>query len=89
MADIEVASLPTKEYGEVVEIRVPTRFYWNKDGAFDGIEFGEFKTKLQPWEEAMVNKCLEAVGVAIGSDVAWIGEGEDEEEDEEEGLMPA
>ena len=68
MPSIEVASLTTKEYGEVIEIRVPTRFYWNKDGTFDGVEFGEFKTKLQPWEDAMVNRCLGAVGVAIGSE---------------------
>ena len=59
---VEVASLPTTEYGEVVEIRVPVRFYFNKDGSFDGVEFGEFKTKLQPWEEFMLERCLEAIG---------------------------
>jgi len=58
---IEVASIQTKNYKEVIEIRVPTRFYWNDDGSFDGIEFGEFKAVLQPWEEDMVRRCLEAV----------------------------
>ncbi len=58
---IEVASIPTNVYKEVIEIRVPVRFYWNEEG-FDGIEFGEFRTVLQPWEEDMVNRCLDAAG---------------------------
>jgi len=68
MNNIEVASIPTKNYKEVIEIRVPTRFYWNEDGSFDGIEFGEFKTTLLPWQEDMVNRCLEAVIPAISND---------------------
>jgi len=62
---IEVVSLPTKNYLEVIEIRVPVRFYWNEDGSFDGIEFGEFKTTLQPWEEDMVHRCLDTITKAI------------------------
>jgi hypothetical protein len=62
---IQVASIPTKNYKEVIEIRVPARFYWNEDGSFDGIEFGEFKAKLQPWEEDMVARCLDAVGARM------------------------
>lgn len=62
---IEVAALPTKNYKEVIEIRVPTRFYWDMDGKFDGIEFGEFKSKLQPWELNMMERCLDATGKAI------------------------
>lgn len=58
----EVASSPTKNYKEVIEIRVPTRFYWNLDGTFDGIEFGEFNTNLLPWQEDMMMRCLDAVG---------------------------
>jgi len=54
---IEIASIPTKNYKEVIEIRVPVRFYWDGEDCFDGIEFGEFKTTLQPWEEAMMSKC--------------------------------
>ncbi len=66
---IEVASIPTRNYKEVIEIRVPTRFYWNPDGSFDGIEFGEFKTTLLPWQEDMTNRCLEAILAAIGKRV--------------------
>lgn len=56
---IEVASIPTKNYKEVIEVRVPIRFYWKEDGSFDGVEFGEFKTKLQSWEEDMLGLCLD------------------------------
>lgn len=63
---IEVASIPTQNYKEVIEIRVPIRFYWNPDGTFDGIEFGEFKTKLLPWEDDMILRCLDAISGAIG-----------------------
>lgn len=57
---IEVASIPTTNYVEVIEIRVPIRFYWADDG-FDGIEFGEFKSELLPWQEDMVSRCLSAL----------------------------
>ena len=71
---VEVASIQTKNYKEVIEIRVPTRFYWNEDGSFDGIEFGEFNATLLPWQEAMMNKCLKAVASSLG-------EREDEEDE--------
>ena len=62
---IEVASIPTKNYKEVIEIRVPVRFYWSKEGDFDGVEFGEFKANLLPWQEDMVQRCLDAIGGAL------------------------
>ena len=61
---IEIASIPTKGYKEVIEIRVPVRFFWDEDG-FDGIEIGKFETELLPWQEAMLNKCLDAIAPAI------------------------
>ena len=63
---VEVASIPTQNYQEVIEIRVPTRFYWNTDGTFDGIEFGEFNTKLLPWQDDMIMSCLDAIKPAMG-----------------------
>ncbi len=73
MLEVEVASIPTKNYKEVIEIRVPVRFYWDEEG-FDGIEFGEFKSTLMPWQEAMANKCLEAIKPALhGSDNGLVG----------------
>lgn len=66
--EIEVASIPTTEYGEVIEIRVPIRFYWDKDKTFDGIEFGPFQSKMQEWQEDMLTRCLEAVSKGIEND---------------------
>jgi len=63
---IEIASIQTKNYSEVIEVRIPVRFYFNEDGSFDGIEFGEFKTTLLPWQEDMMRRCLEAISPAIG-----------------------
>lgn len=56
----QVASIPAKNYKEVIEIRVPVRFYWAED-SFDGMEFGEFAKELLPWEEFMVHKCLDEI----------------------------
>ena len=64
---VEVASIPIKNYKEVIEVRVPTRFYWNEDDSFDGIEFGEFKSALLPWQEDMMRRCLEAIAPAIST----------------------
>ena len=47
-------------YTEIIEVSVPTRFYWGADG-FDGIEFGPFEADLQSWEEEMIDRCLEAI----------------------------
>lgn len=63
---VEVASIPTKNYKEVIEVRVPTRFYWNEDGSFDGIEFGAFKSELMPWQEDMMRRCLEVIEPTMG-----------------------
>jgi len=63
---LEVASISTKNYKEVIEIRVPVRFFWNADDTFDGIEFGAFKETLQPWQEDMMNRCLKAIIPAMG-----------------------
>ena len=62
---IQVASIPTKGYKEVIEVKVPIRFYWSKDGEFDGIEFGPFRGNLLPWEGDMITQCLEAVSARM------------------------
>ena len=61
----QVQSIKTIEYKEVIQVNVPVRFYWGKDG-FDGIEFGPFEHDLLPWETEMIEKCLDAVGHFIG-----------------------
>lgn len=42
MKILPVRKLRSKNYKTVIEVRVPTRFYWTEDG-FDGIEFGPLK----------------------------------------------
>lgn len=54
---MDIASIPTKNYTEVIEVRVPIRFYWNEDG-FDGIEIGAFTEELRPWQEDMMDRVL-------------------------------
>jgi len=63
---IQVKALkPKTDYRQIIEVNVPTRFYWNPDGSFDGIEFGAFKKPLTPWEDEMLLECLEAIKPAI------------------------
>lgn len=49
-----------KTYTEIVEIRVPCRFYFVGQ-EYDGVEFGPFAPGLQPWEEMLLNRCLSAL----------------------------
>ena len=64
---IEIASIPTETYKEVIEIRVPIRFHWTKQDNFDGIEIGDFSGKL-PWQEEMAKRCAEAIMTLMRTD---------------------
>lgn len=68
---IEIKSLPTTIYGEIIEISTPIRFYWNKDKEFDGVEIGEFQTVLTPWEEDMLEKCLDTFSRGSDSETTY------------------
>lgn len=35
----KVKEIPTSNYGRVIEINIPARFYWDINGDFDGVEF--------------------------------------------------
>jgi len=41
-----VREIESDTYGRVIELRLPTRYYWNKDGTFDGIEITMGKNVL-------------------------------------------
>lgn len=69
---------PKTDYKEIIQINVPTRFYWNPDSTFDGIEFGPFTADLTPWEMDMMKQCLNAITPAMG-----VHKKEVEDEDEE------
>ena len=36
---MKVFEVPSDIYGRVIESNLPLRFYWNKNGTFDGVEF--------------------------------------------------
>jgi len=57
----EVASIQSKNCEEIIEVKVPACFHWNENGSFDGAEFGEFKTTLQPGEEDIVRRAVESI----------------------------
>lgn len=59
-------SIESGDYSEIIEILEPVRFYWNEDGTFDGIEFGELHRNPYEWETDMINQCLEAIIPAMG-----------------------
>jgi len=63
-----VTSLPTTHYKEVIEVRVPIRFYfYEKDGEeeFDGVEFGPYSRELFPWETVLLDKCMDAIAMGM------------------------
>ena len=66
MNSVQIQAIkPKADYREIIQVNVPTRFYWNPDGSFDGIEF-EFRQELTEWELEMVDDCLEAIAPALG-----------------------
>ncbi len=58
--EIGVKSLQTTGYVEVIEIKLPIRFYWSNNG-FDGIDIMCSDRELFEWEQEMVDKCLLAI----------------------------
>lgn len=70
---IEIASIPTKEYKEIIEVRVPVRFYWNPDDTFDGIEFGEFQTNLQDGYCRIARNNIPQLLAGYISNKGWLG----------------
>ena len=70
MADIE--QIPSISYSRVIQVNVPTRFYWYDEG-FDGIEFGPFTN----WRDddpngiitaELTRACLDAIGKEANHD---------------------
>ena len=63
--DMDIESIATKNYSEIIQVNVPTRFYF-ANGKFDGVEFGAFTEELMPWQEDMIKRCLEAIKSSLG-----------------------
>ena len=65
---MDIESIQTKDYDEVIQVNVPVRFYF-VDGEFDGIEMGTFTQPLMPWQEDMLERVCNAVGNGIGEEI--------------------
>lgn len=50
-------------YRQIIELRVPIRFYWHEKG-FDGIDIGPCEG-LTRYQSRLMDKILEAIGPAI------------------------
>lgn len=55
----KVKEIPSNNYGRVIEVNVPMRFYWDIDGEFDGIEFTT--TDLNDFEMNLIGEVLSQV----------------------------
>jgi len=38
MKKMVAKKIPSNRYGTIIEVNTPTRFYWDKDGRFRGVE---------------------------------------------------
>lgn len=57
--------VPTKgEYGLIYDVALPVRFYFNKDGSFDGIEFSVEKATEE--ERSLVDALLKELPSSMG-----------------------
>jgi len=62
----------SSSYAEIIEVNLPTRFYWTEEG-FDGFDF-YVEQKLMPWEIGMLKMCINALAGAPSSplnDYGW------------------
>lgn len=51
----------TGAFSKIIEVLVPTRFYWNEDGGFDGIEVGPFRRTITNYQRRLMYQVLDAV----------------------------
>ena len=51
----------TGAFSQITEILVPTRFYWDEDGEFDGIEFGSFLQPINRYQLGLIEQALDTI----------------------------
>ena len=56
----------TGAYSKIIEILVPTRFYWDEDGEFDGIEFGPFNRPISRYQIGLIYQALDVISELMG-----------------------
>jgi hypothetical protein len=55
----------SKSYVRVVKINCPMRFYWTKQGEFDGVEYDLSGKKLTGYQKRLLNETLDVMLVMM------------------------
>lgn len=66
---MKVREIPSESYGRVIEIRLPTRYYWNKDGTFDGFEMTI--SKVSEADMILIQEVLQQMQFLIKNNKDW------------------
>lgn len=66
---MKVREIPSENYGRVIEIRLPTRYYWNKDGTFDGFEMTI--SKVSEADMVLIQEVLQQMQFLIKNNKDW------------------
>ncbi len=66
---MKVREIPSENYGRVIEIRLPTRYYWNKDGTFDGFEMTI--SKVSESDMVLIQEVLQQMQFLIKNNKDW------------------
>lgn len=68
---MDARKLPSRTgaYSKIIEILVPTRFYWDEDGEFDGIEFGPFDRPVSRYQIGLIYEALDVISELMGVDL--------------------
>jgi len=67
----------TLEYGVIYDLGLPIRFYFKKDGSFDGIEI--FSQHASKRDHKLIDELLQKLGEAIGINHTYLVEAHKEE----------
>ncbi len=59
-----VQVVPSKLYSRIIEVDVPTKFYWNGDGSFDGLEF-KLPRKITKHQLLLLNEILNRLHIVL------------------------
>ena len=66
---MKVREIASETYGRVIEIRLPTRYYWNKDGTFDGFEMTI--SKMSKEDFVLVQEVLQQMQFLVKNNKEW------------------
>lgn len=59
-----VQVVPSRLYSRIIEVDLPTKFYWNSNGSFDGLEF-KLPRKITKHQLLLLNEILNRLHVVL------------------------